>query len=57
MNITDDEVVEGRESFYIGLTTNDSRIEIFTLRGQQILLRFCIYDNDSKFICMVHIKF
>lgn len=49
VNITDDTVVEGRELFYVGLTANDTRIEIFTLRGQQVLSWFCIHDNDSKF--------
>ena len=57
VNITDDEVVEGQESFYIGLTTNDSRIEIFALRGQRTLSRFCINDNDSKLFVWYTLNF
>ena len=48
LNITDDAVVENQESFYVRLTTNDTRIEIFRLRGRQALQQVCINDNDSK---------
>ena len=57
VNITDDEAVEDyQESFYVGLSTNDTRIEIFRIREHQELERVCIYDNDSKidFVGMVH---
>ena len=50
VSITDDEVVENWQEFYIGLTTNDTRIEILSVRQQQTLERVCIHDNDSKFV-------
>ena len=53
VNITDDEVVEYQESFYIGLSTNDTSIEIFRIREQQELELVCIHDNDSEIILLV----
>ena len=50
VNITDDEVVEYQEYFYIELITNDTCIEILRIRGQQALQRICIRDNDGKFV-------
>ena len=55
VNITDDEVVEDwPEYFYIGLTTNDTRIEILRIREQRALEQVCIDDNDGKFVDMIH---
>ena len=55
VNITDDEIVEDwPENFYIGLTTNDTRIEILRIREQQALEWVCIDDNDGKFVGMIH---
>lgn len=45
VNITDDEAVEDRESFYVELTTNDERIEFSRIYQQA---RVYIYDDDSK---------
>ena len=54
VNIIDDEVVENRQQFYIGLTTNDTRIEILSVRQQQTLQWVCINDNDCKFVDMIY---
>ena len=44
--VTDDEAVENRETFYVELSTNDSRIEFSEVCRRT---RVYINDNDCKF--------